>query len=133
MSRKLSNKSLNPKKYWSLLKTLLNHNKITCIPPIYHNSKFTSEVKAKCDLFNSYFAGQCALHVNNSQLPTRCTTHTDFVLTSIDFSVEQISNIIKKLDPNKAHGHDKISIHMLKVRGDSIKRPLATIFKNCFN
>ena len=57
-----------------------------------------------------YFAGQCTSLVNNSQLPTRFTTHTDSILMSIDFSVEQVSNIIKKLDPNKAHGHDKISI-----------------------
>ena len=54
-------------------------------------------------------------------------------LTSIDSSVEQISNIIKKPDPNKAHGHDKISICLLKLCRDSINRPLATIFKNCFN
>ena len=53
--------------------------------------------------------------------------------TDSDFSVEQISNIIKKLDPNKAHGHAKISKRMLKLCGDSINRPLATIFKNCFN
>ena len=71
--------------------------------------------------------------LNNSQLPKRFTTHTDSVLTSIDFSVEHFSNIIKKLDPNKAHGHDKISIRLLKLCGDSINRPLATIFKNCFN
>ena len=52
---------------------------------------------------------------------------------SIDISIEQVSNIIKKLDPNKAHGHDKISIRMLKLCGDSINSPLATIFKNCLN
>ena len=52
---------------------------------------------------------------------------------SIDISIEQVSNIIKKLDPNKAHGHDKISIRMLKLCGDSINSPLATIFKNCSN
>ena len=33
------------------------------------------------------------------------------------------TTIIKKLDPNKAHGHDKISIRMLKLYGDSINRP----------
>ena len=133
MSRHLSDKSLNLKRYWSLLKTLLNGKKIPCIPPLYHNNKFISEIKAKCELFNSYFAGQCTPLVNNSQLPTRFTTHTDSILTSIDFFVEQVSNIIKKLGPNKVHGHGKISIRMLKLCRDSINRPLATIFKNCFN
>ena len=37
VSHKLSNKTLNPKKYWSLLKIILNGKKIPCIPSIYHN------------------------------------------------------------------------------------------------
>ena len=36
--------------------------------------------------------------VNNNQLPTRFTTNTEYLLKSIDFSVEQVSSIIKKLD-----------------------------------
>ena len=39
--------------------------------------------------------------------------------------------IINNLDPNKAHGHDEISIGMLKICGDSICRPLSIIFKTC--
>ena len=62
------------------------------------------------------------------QFPTRFTTHTDPVLTSIDFFVQQVSNIVKKLDPNKAYGHEKINIHMSKL-----SRCFATIFKNCFD
>ena len=36
----------------------------------------------------------------------------------------------QKLDPNKPHGHDTISIRMLKVCGDSIWKPLDIILKN---
>ena len=126
MSSKFSDKSLNPKKYWSLLKKL-NSRKVPGIPSIYHNNKFISEIKAERELFNPYFAGQYTPLVNNSQLSTRFTTHTDSVLTLVDFSVKKVSNI-KKLDPNKARGHDKISIRMLKLCGNSINRPLKTIF-----
>ena len=38
---------------------------------------------------------------------------------------------ICKLDPNKAHGHDMISIRMLKMSGDAKIEPLFKIFKNC--
>ena len=31
---------------------------------------------------------------------------------STDFSVEQVNNIIKKLDCNKVHGHDKRSVRI---------------------
>ena len=38
---------------------------------------------------------------------------------------------MKNLDPNKAHGHDMISIRMLKTCGESILKPLELIFKSC--
>ena len=94
MSRKLSEKSLYTKKYWLLLKTLLNGKRIHCISSIYHNNKFISEIKAKCELFKSYFPGQCMPLVNNSKFPT----HTESVLMSIVFYAEQVSIIIKNID-----------------------------------
>ena len=42
-----------------------------------------------------------------------------------------IYKIIKNLDPNKAHGHDMISIRMIKLCGISICKPLEIIFQNC--
>ena len=36
---------------------------------------------------------------------------------------------MQNLDPNKAHGHDKISICMLQLCGNSICKPLELIFK----
>ena len=33
-------------------------------------------------------------------------------------------------DPSKAHGHDIISISMLKMSGDAVIEPLVTNFKN---
>ena len=39
--------------------------------------------------------------------------------------------IIHNLDPNKAHGHDMISIRMLKICGNSIYKPLQLLFRSC--
>ena len=41
-----------------------------------------------------------------------------------------MENIIQSLDSNKAHGHDMISIHMLKICGKSIIKPNLIIYKN---
>ena len=117
-------------KYWLLLKIIQNGKKIPCIPPIYHNDKFVSDTKKKCDVFNSYFADQCTPLVNDSKLSPVLTVHTEPLLESFHFSADHIGDIIKKLDPNKAHGHDMISIRMLKLCGDSIWKPLEIIFKN---
>ena len=109
----------------------MNGKKIPCISPIYHNDKFISDIKKKCDLFNSYFADQCTPLVNDSKLPSVLTVHTESLLESFHFSADHIGDIIRKLHPNKAHGHDMISIRMLKLCGDSIWKPLQIIFKNC--
>ena len=41
--------------------------------------------------------------------------------------------IIAKLDPNKMHGHDKISIRMIKICSTSICKPLRLIFNHCID
>ena len=35
----------------------------------------------------------------------------------IVFTTDVIANIVKNLDSNKSHGHDNVSIHMLKICG----------------
>ena len=52
-------------------------------------------------------------------------------LSSVRFSQDDIAKIIQNLDPNKAHGHDNMSIRMLKICGSSIYKPLEVIFKQC--
>ena len=98
----------------------MNGKKIPCIPPIYHNDKFVSDNKKKCDLFNSYYSDQCTPLVNDSKLLSVLTVYTESLLESFHFSADRVGDIIKKLDSNKAHGHDMISIRMLKLCGDSI-------------
>ena len=119
--------------YWSLLKTILNEKKVPCIPPIFHNNKYVTDFKEKSEIFNSFFANQCSLIPNNSILPSELKLLTEHTLTSCDFSESDILQIINNQDSNKAHGHDMISIRMLKLCGEAICRPLNIIFKTCLN
>ena len=52
-------------------------------------------------------------------------------LSSVRFCQDDITKIIQKLDPNKAHGYYKISIHILKICGSSIYKHLELVFKQC--
>ena len=52
-------------------------------------------------------------------------------LSSITFSQDDIAKIIQNLDSGKTHGHDNISIRMLKICGSAIYKPLAIVFKRC--
>ena len=56
---------------------------------------------------------------------------TDNRLSSVSFSQHEIAKIIQNLDPNKAPGHDNISIYMLKICCFSVQKPLEMIFKQC--
>ena len=68
---------------------------------------------------------------NSSKLPTNLAPRTDQSLTSVHFSQDDILKIIQNLNPNKAHGPDKISIRMIKICGKSLCKPLEMIFKPC--
>ena len=56
---------------------------------------------------------------------------TDNPLSSVSFSQDDIAKIIQNLNPNKAHGHDNISICMLKVCCSSIYKLQQMTFKQC--
>ena len=56
---------------------------------------------------------------------------TDDKLSSFNVSSEDIFQLLKNLDSNKAHGHDEISVKMLKLCALSICKPLTLLFENC--
>ena len=89
-----------------------------------------TDFKEKAELFNSHFAAQCSLISNSSKLPSLIQCLTDNRLSCVSFSHDKIAKAIQNPDPNKAHGHDNISIRMLKVCGPSIHKPL-DIFNQC--
>ena len=50
---------------------------------------------------------------------------------TVEFSTNDILKIIRYLNPNKAHGHNIISIRMLKICDKSICKPLGIISWSC--
>ena len=99
--KKLSDTSTSSKCYWTLLKTLLNGRKIPCIPPLFQDHKFVTDLKEKSEIFNSFFAKQCSLIDNGSTLPSLFPLITEKSLSDVDFLVEDIKNIISNLDSIK--------------------------------
>ena len=113
------------------MKTLWNGKKVPNIPPLLVNNKLITEFAAKANIFNKYFGSQCTTINNNSVLPSTLNHLTDDKLSSFNISSEVIFQLIKNLDPNKAHGHDEISVKMLKLCAPSICKPLTFLFENC--
>ena len=90
-----------------------------------------TDFKEKAELFNLLFSKQCSLIKNSSKLPSHLDYLTDNHLSYVSVSQDGIAKIIQNLDPTKAHGHDNISIRMLKICRSSICKPLEMIFKQC--
>ena len=111
-SSRLADPLTSPKTYWSVLKTFLNSKKIPCISPVVN---------------------QCFLLGNNSVLPTYLPQLTSNCLDSVHFSSSDIAKIIGRLDPDKVHGHDMLSLSMIKLCGNSICKSLSITFNNCLN
>ena len=94
------------------------------------NGKIITDFNEKANLFNKYFSSQCNPLPNDSKLPENQTYITETKLSSFNTEHEDIYKIIKTLDINRAHGHDEVSIRMLKLCDKSIVKPLSIIFNN---
>ena len=130
---KLNNPLLQGKTYWSILKTIYNDKKIPLIPLLLIDDKFVTDIQAKANIFNMLFVDQCTPLKNNSVLPTKQLFLTQARLGTLDFNEGEILKIIRVLNINIAHGHDDISIRMIKICDESLLKPLSILFKNSLN
>ena len=129
---KLSSPETGIKTYWSLINKLLNKARIPIIPPLLENDIFVLDFTEKAEIFNEYFIQQCTTIDTGSKTPENRTPSTP-PLTEFTILDEKIILIIRSLNPNKAHGWDDISIHMIKLCDDVLLLPLKLIFENCLS
>ena len=100
----------------------------------FHENKLIADFKEKIVLFNSFFGNQCTLFNNSSiDLLDNLPELTGKSLDSINFSANDIARIISNLNPNNDHGHDILSIRMIKLCENSICNPLLISFNDCLN
>ena len=96
-------------------------------------NELISDFKMKANHFNSFLASHCTPLNNNSEVSGSQTYITDSEFSSLQFEDEDIIKTIRSLNINKAHGHDDISIRMLKICDLAVTKPLSIIFRNCIN
>ena len=102
------------------IKYFLKYEENAYLPPLFYENCFITDFKGKAKLFNIFFSKQCSLIANNSSLPADVNYITDKRLSAVTFSVRDFGKIIQNLDSNKAHGHNNLIIHMLKICVDYI-------------
>ena len=125
------NPTTSAKTYWSIVKTFANGRKVPVIHPLLINNEFISNFRTKANYFNRFFNQQHTAISSDSSILSPVNLATNETLTKINFDEWLISKLILALNPNKAHGHDGLSIRMLQMGSDSIFKPLSIIFLNC--
>ena len=89
-----------------------------------------TDFKANANIFNDFFSKECTPLVNGNKLPENQVYLTNSRINSVPFSDDLVINIIRNLNVNKAHGHDDISIRMIKMCDESLLRPQSIIIRN---
>ena len=131
MANKVTGLKKSSKAYWSHLNIFLNNKKTTLIPPIFHKNEFTSDIKKKVDIFNSFFAKQCISITTNSNTLSKSHYAADEQVSTVNFIEDDILEIIRPLDHSKAYSHDNLSICMFKMCGQPFCKPLSLTFNKC--
>ena len=100
------------------------------IPPLLENGLFVTDFTEKAQIFNDFFILQCKTIDTGSEIPQDIPVTTTLI-SDFAISEEKILNIIRSLNPNKAHGCDETSVRMIKLSDDALVLPLKIIFTNC--
>ena len=124
----LDNPNTAPKTYWSKLNRSLCSNKIPTVSPLLINSNFVAHFSTKDNLFNDLLPSLCT-SINNESSLLLFAYKTNSKITSFRVTQNDISLIIKTLDPEKAHGCDNIPIKMTQICDESIAFPLELKFE----
>ena len=107
-----------------------NGKKVPLIPPLLFNGAFVAGFREKANILNSFLVRQCILVPNNSALLSEFTYKTEERIHSITFGESDITEIIRVLDVNNAHGHDNILVRMIKLHTNSVVNPLTLTFQD---
>ena len=79
----------------------------------------------------TFFAAQCTPLTYGSVLPSTISFKIHSRFNSISFGKVDTRKIIRNFNVKEAHGHDHISIRMLKICDSEVVEPLSLIYKNC--
>ena len=79
------------------------------------DKKIVTDITTKANIFNKFFAEQYTPLKNESVLLSSQVFLTKERLCSLDFNNYEIFKLIRSLNVHKAHGHDDISIRIIKI------------------
>ena len=66
------------------------------MPPLSHQNKYLTDFKKKVELFNCFFAKQCCIINNSSELPSNILKKIDKSISTVTFTTDDIAILIQE-------------------------------------
>ena len=120
--------NVNPKKWWSLVGQTMGTTKKSNYPVIIKDGISYVTDKEKAQAFNDTYIASSNLVGDEYEIPLDDIIPEHILLDNIDIKEQDVEDIIKIINTNKAYGPDKISPRLIKEAGSSITKILTKIF-----
>ena len=120
----------NPKQFWKYVNDKLKVN--TGISPLERGdgTKATSD-EDKANILNKYFASVFTNeNTNNTPKSTPNELSNGISISEIRVTPEAVANKLRKIDPTKAQGPDKIPSKILKELSNELAYPISFLFNS---
>ena len=120
----------NPKKWWTLLKSVYKNNDIPAtIPPIDVDGEVITDDAEKAIAFNNFFLSASYVDDTNAIAPNANRIFDDGNgLSHINITLDDVEDQVKALDCSKSYGPDGISPVLIKEGGVTICSVLHKLF-----
>lgn len=129
LADKLKTDNRNTKSWWSTMKSVINTNTKSSIPPLQHNDILLSDDNDKANLLNNFFRDQTLVNDSNIDVPILPTLNhnnlTDIVLTPLE-----VKQILQTLAIGKAVGPDSVNNIILRELSSELAEPICTLFNH---
>ena len=123
----LSSETTDSKLFWKTSKQMLNIGKSNHdIPMLFMNNECAETDIQKANMLNNYFASQATLDDENRPLPQFAPVQHN--LSYISITIQDVKDVLRNLNVNKACSPDLISPRLLKEGGIILSWPLSIIF-----
>jgi hypothetical protein len=115
------------KSWWKTVKQLLGYSKDSCIPSLIDKNTVISDNLGKAELLNNFFSSHSNIDTTNASLPNNID-RPDEIINTVLLNENEVCDILKSLDPEKAVGPDGISPKLLKMCATIITPSLTKLF-----
>ena len=128
MADRLKSSTLSTKDWWLTLKSFINSNSNSSIPPLEYGNKIYTNESDKANIFNKYFQSQTILDETNAVPPDIAPPDLNSELTNIVLTPLEVESVLKTLTVGKASGPNGLSNRVLKELSVQLSIPFCSLF-----